>query len=208
VSRVGVVRPNGDGFVGTCPAHPDRKPSLAIAVGRDGRVLVHCHAGCSTEQVLAALDLRVEDLFPTGEHRNGATKRDVTAYQYTDETGTVLYEVVRFAPKDFRQRRPDGRGGWIWKLDGTRRVLYRLTEVQEGVRSGSWVFVVEGEKDADRLATLGLVATCNPGGAGKWRPEYAESLRGAKAAVVQITTSLGAGTRSTSRNRSLAWRSL
>jgi putative DNA primase/helicase len=193
LSRLGAVRPIGDGFIGSCPAHDDRKPSLAISEGHDGRALLHCHASCSTEQVLAALDLRVEDLFPPREHRNDSSKREVAAYPYTDETGELLYEVVRFAPKDFRQRRPDGRGGWIWKLGDTRRVLYRLPQILEGARSGRWVFVVEGEKDADRLAALGLIATCNPGGAGKWRPEYAETFRGAKVAVLRDNDTPGRG---------------
>src|SRR5262245_37261519 len=184
VSRVGTVRPNRDGFIGKCPAHDDRKPSLAISQGREVQVLVHCHAGCSIEQVCAALDLRLADLFPPKERGNGSTRREVAAYPYVDETGKLLYEVVRFAPKDFRQRRPDGQGGWLWKLNGTRRMLYRLPEVREGVTSDRWVFVVEGEKDADRLAALGVVATCNPGGAGKWRPEYAKTLHGAKVAML------------------------
>jgi len=184
VSRVGPVRPNGDGFFGRCPAHDDRKPSLAIRQGRKGQVLMHCHAGCSVEQVCTALDLRLADLFPPKERGNGSTRREEAAYRYVDETGKLLYEVVRFAPKDFRQRRPDGQGGFIWKLNGTRRVLYRLPEVREGITSDRWVFVVEGEKDADRLAALGVVATCNPGGAGKWRPEYAKTLHGAKVAVL------------------------
>jgi putative DNA primase/helicase len=103
VSRVGGVRLNGDGFIGRCPAHDDKKPSLAIRQGSDGQVLVHCHAGCSVEQVCAALDLRLADLFPPKGRGNGSTRREVAAYSYTDKAGKLLYEVVRYAPKDFRQ---------------------------------------------------------------------------------------------------------
>jgi putative DNA primase/helicase len=81
---------------------------------------------------------------------------------------------VRFQPKDFRQRQPDGKGGWIWNLDGARRVLYRLPEVLKA----QTVCVAEGEKDCDNLAKLGFVATTNPLGARKWRDEYSETLRG------------------------------
>jgi putative DNA primase/helicase len=82
---------------------------------------------------------------------------------------------VRFSPKDFRQRRPNGAGGWTWKLDGVRRVLYRLDKLP-GCET---VCVVEGEKDADALWHLGVPATTNAGGAGKWRPEYVQQFAAA-----------------------------
>src|SRR5690606_471494 len=82
------------------------------------------------------------------------------------------------------QRVPDGRGGWIWRLGDVRRVLYRLPDVVRAVREGRTVYVVEGEKDADRLASMGLCATTAPGGAGKWRDEYTEPLRGARVVVL------------------------
>ena len=90
----------------------------------------------------------------------------VTAYDYRDEGGTVLYQCVRFAPKDFRQRRPDG-AGWKWNLQGVRLVPYRLPDVLADDQDRP-VYLVEGEKDADALWTRGHVATCNPMGAGKW----------------------------------------
>ena len=71
----------------------------------------------------------------------------VASYPYEDERGDILFEMVRFDPKDFRQRRPDGHGGWDWKLDGVRRVPYWLPELTEAIASGNIVFVVEGEKD-------------------------------------------------------------
>jgi putative DNA primase/helicase len=92
-------------------------------------------------------------------------QRIVATYDYRDETGALLFQVVRYAPKTFRQRRPDGSGGWSWRVKGVRQVPYRLPELAE---RDAPVFVVEGEKDADRLASLGLVATCNAGGANKW----------------------------------------
>ena len=79
----------------------------------------------------------------------------------------MLFQVVRYAPKTFRQRCPDGHGGWSWRVRGIRQVPYRLPELL-GAALDVPVFVVEGEKDADRLASLGLVATCNAGGANTW----------------------------------------
>jgi 5S rRNA maturation endonuclease (ribonuclease M5) len=107
-----------------------------------------------------------------GGGRNGAGEI-VATYDYTDENGTVLFQCVRFQPKDFRQRQSDGSGGWIWNLEGVRRVLYRLPDVI----AAQTVCVAEGEKDADNLRSLGFTATTNPMGAGKWRSEYSETLR-------------------------------
>jgi len=77
-------------------------------------------------------------------------------------------------PKDFTQRRPDCKGGWIYSIKGVRRVLYYLPEILQA----SMVVLVEGEKDVDALRGLGIVATCNPGGAGKWSDEYTKKLEG------------------------------
>jgi hypothetical protein len=111
-------------------------------------------------------------------------RRIVATYDYTDERGTLLYQVVRYDPKDFRQRRPDGKGGWTWSLGDVRRVLYRLPQLVESAADGRPVFIVEGEKDADNLAGLGLVATTCAMGAGKWRPEYGEALAGRSVVIL------------------------
>jgi Protein of unknown function (DUF3631) len=100
----------------------------------------------------------------------------VTTYTYTDARGDSLFQVVRYDPKDFRQRHSDGRGGWIWNMKGVPRVLYRLPAIT-GLAPGSRVYVVEGEKAADELAALGLTATCSPMGANKWQSEYGACLR-------------------------------
>jgi hypothetical protein len=112
--------------------------------------------------------------------------RHVASYDYHDEGGRLLFQTARLFPKDFRQRRPDGNGGWIWNLGGVRRVLYRLPELLAAIKKApdEIVFVVEGEKDVDRLRELGAVATCNPMGASKWREEYTESFRGAETVCV------------------------
>jgi putative DNA primase/helicase len=91
------------------------------------------------------------------------TRRIVATYDYTDEFGQLLFQVVRYHPKDFRQRRPDGKGGWIWSVKGTRMVPFNLPALMDA----ETVYVVEGEKDALNLGRLGVVATTNPGGASK-----------------------------------------
>jgi hypothetical protein len=88
-----------------------------------------------------------------------------------------VFQVVRFDPKGFAQRRPDGAGGYKWNLDGIERVLYRLPELL-AADPDALIYLPEGEKDVDRLGDQGLVATTNPEGAGKWREEYTAALKG------------------------------
>ena len=111
------------------------------------------------------------------------TKEIVATYDYRDAVGKVLFQVVRFEGKDFRQRRPDGQGGWIWNLDSVQRVPYRLPELLQASKQ-DWVFITEGEKDVDRLVAEGLSATCNPGGALKWCDDYNRYFEGRLIAIL------------------------
>jgi hypothetical protein len=99
-----------------------------------------------------------------------SSSRSIEAtYDYRDEQGALLFQVVRFVGKDFRQRRPDNAdpSGWNWKLGETRRVLYNLPALL-AADPAELVLIVEGEKDADNLNRAGFLATTNPGGAKKW----------------------------------------
>ena len=118
-------------------------------------------------------------------HRNGH-RRIVTTYDYVDAHGVLVHQTVRLTPKAFRQRRPDPvtPGAWIWNLEGIELVLYHLPQVLAAMQRGETIYVVEGEKDAEALQALGLTATCNAMGAGKWRPSYSEALRDASVVVV------------------------
>lgn len=161
-----------------CPAHDDRIASLSICTGQDGRALVHCHAGCSTETVVTAMGITTKDLFPANS--NGFGKRVVVAiYDYRDLDGTLLYQVVRFKSKKFQQRRPVG-DGWDWSVKGIKRVPYRLPEL----KAADSIFITEGEKDADALQGIGLTATCNAGGAGKWPDELDQYFRPEQEVVI------------------------
>jgi AAA domain len=161
------LRTSGDGWTAKCPAHDDARSSLSIGRGAEGRWLLKCHAGCSFDAILTAAGLTRADILPN--RTNGRAL--VATYAYKDKTGALLYEVLRYAPKHFLQRAADGS----WSLKGVRRVLYRLPDLT----NRRTVYLTEGEKDADRLWTLGLPATCNCGGAGKWRAEYADQLKAA-----------------------------
>ena len=117
-------------------------------------------------------------------------RRIVQAYRYTDEAGNLLFEACRMEPKSFRQRQPDGRGGWNWSVKGVRQVPYRLPELVNA-KDGATVYIVEGEKDADRLAGIGLTATTNAGGAGKWRAEFADHFPGKRVAILPDNDTAG-----------------
>lgn len=182
---------SGAGWMARCPAHEDRVPSLSISEGREGRVLLKCQAGCALEAVLGGLGLTKRDLFDANGRGPGAPLRqEVAAYDYRDELDTLLYQVVRFLPKAFKQRRPDGHGEWIWNLHGVRRVLYRLPALLDR-SAGAPVWVVEGEKDADTLTRHGLAATTNACGVKNWRPEYSAALKGAHVIIVPDTDAPG-----------------
>jgi hypothetical protein len=163
------VRRRGDWHDAICPAHDDGRPSLSFKDGDRGLVVV-CHAGCTKPAILRRLGLTMSDLF----HERWSARKShiVTTYPYHDERGDLLYEVVRFEPKSFAMRRPDGAGGWVWNMNGVRLVAYRLPDLQ----GHETVFVVEGEKDADALAAVGLPATTSAWGAGSWKDRYAGQL--------------------------------
>jgi len=171
------ARPCQGGWMARCPAHDDRKPSLSISEC-EGGILVHCHAGCSQAEVIAALDAR--GLWPGAPRANNGGRTVVSEYVYRDENGRPLFRVCRTAAKDFYQQRFEG-GQWVNGLTRpTRRVLYNLPRVFKARA----VYLCEGEKDADAVGRLGLVGTTAPGGAGTWRPEYTESLRAKKVAIL------------------------
>jgi putative DNA primase/helicase len=171
----------GTAWMALCPAHKDRNPSLAIREV-DGKVLLHCHAGCNQLDIIAALKQR--GIWESGTSMDSSKPRKTIAatYQYTDQHGNVLYEIIRWdtTPKTFSQRYPDGHRGWIWKKH-PHQVLYHLPEVLEA----PIVFVVEGEKDVETLRAHGFVATTNAGGAkASWLPEFTEALRGREVIII------------------------
>jgi len=167
------VKRRGDRLNAQCPAHDDNSPSMSAAPGDSRDVILYCFAGCRPDDILHALNLKWTDF---GEPREGIEQ----AYDYTDADGTLRYQVVRKAGKKFLQRRPDGAGGWEWNLRGVEPLLYHLPDVANAARDGHPVYITEGEKDADRLRTEGVVATCNSGGAGKFPPSMIRHLAGVK----------------------------
>jgi 5S rRNA maturation endonuclease (ribonuclease M5) len=184
-----------------CPFHADRTPSMSVNVKTN---IWNCFAGCgggSVIDLLARLDgLSIADFMrgnsigsdapkpaPSSIFKSSAapkkrapvhpasskqSKEIECVYSYCNVVGKEVYQVVRYKPKDFRPRhKVDGE--WVYGLDGVERVLYHLPEIAQC----SAVWLVEGEKDADNLCKLGIIATTNAGGANGWLDSYAVSLR-------------------------------
>ncbi len=168
-----------------CPAHEDSNPSLSITRGDDGRVLVKCFAGCDSAEVVKALGLSQKDLFQRPSHQpkadrvknkektvysspEAAIERQVrergeptACYVYESREGEEELRVFRFDYTDAGKRSKDFRPvhridtGWVLGKPPGQLPLYRLPEVIKAER----VCVCEGEKAADRIRKLGLVAT-------------------------------------------------
>lgn len=167
------TRTNG-GYQYQCPVHTDNRASLSVSENDEtGRVLVYCHAGCSTYDVLTKLGLDWKDVFDKD-------RVPVTHYIYRSATGGPLYRVTRWEPKSFTQERY-ALGTWEPKLGDVQRVPYHLEEIANSTGN---VWVTEGEKDADTLRALGVTATTLVGGAGKWRDEYAPYFQARHVTIV------------------------
>jgi putative DNA primase/helicase len=158
----------GKEWMAHCPKHDDQHESLAI---NEEKEVYLCH-GCHWKGSFYKPSKRKQSL---------ATKKVIATYGYQDEAGNLLFQVLRYEPKEFRVRRLDGKGGWIWNIEGLDSVPYLLPDLLKG---NGPIFIVEGEKDADNLRSLGLVATTNPFGAGKWKPSYNRYLKGRELIIV------------------------
>ena len=165
----------GDEYRFRCPAHDDEHPSARYNSEKE---VWHCDA-CKSGGGYVDLCKRLGVPLPEDRSSQGQT-----TYDYRDAAGELAFQVVRTSSKGFRQRRPDGQGGWLWNLKGVDRVLYRLPSVLAAVKDGKSIWIAEGEKDADNLVALGLPATTNSGGAGKWQKSYGATLRGARIAIL------------------------
>jgi len=160
---VETTKKEGKNWIALCPFHPDQnRPNLYID---EEKGTYHCFA-CNKKGFLYNPNYR-----KSGDRYN---KNIVATYDYKDEQGNLLYQVVRFYPKNFSQRRPDGNNGWIWNLRGISPVLYLLPEL---IQSTNPVLIAEGEKDVDNLVKWGLTATTSPMGTGKWKVSYNKYLK-------------------------------
>lgn len=186
------VKRSGKGYSAQCPSHADAQNSLVVKAGTR-KTFLDCYAKvCSEDDICAALGITPQDLYfeayqdqqSNGKrpHGSNTAQRIVAVYQYTDEHGNLLYENVRFEPKDFRQRRFDESGKEIRNLDGIRRVPYRLPELINALREkpARFVLLTEGEKDCDNVRGLGFIASSFK----KWQPEFNQFITGANVVLL------------------------
>jgi len=173
----------GDEYKAVCPFHDDTDPSFNF---NDKKGTYYCQ-GCNRKGHIAHFYAKLHGLdtkrdFPKilkgiasdfGIPWQETKSKIVKTYDYLDLSGELLFQVCRMEPKDFRQRRPKGNGKWEWNLKGIQPVLYRLPEVI----THNEIIIVEGEKDADAVSSLGFCSTTCPMGAKKWKDHYSEALK-------------------------------
>ncbi len=170
IVSVEAKKKEGRYWIALCPFHPDKnRPNLYIDEEKEK---YHCFA-CNRKGFLYNPDYRK---LRYSYHRNIAA-----TYNYKDEKGNVLYQVVRYHPKGFSQRRPDGNDDWIWNMKGVNPVPYHLPEIIQSIEP---VMIVEGEKDVESLRRMGFIATTSPMGAGKWRESYNKYLKGKEVILI------------------------
>lgn len=186
-----------------CPAHGDTTNSLSVRDGDNGGTVVKCHTGCSAAEVVQAVGFTLSQICPelngsrSGKSKSGKLGTLVASYQYVDADDVLRYEACRFEKtvdgqrqKTFTQRKPNGKGGWIYKMTGVERIPYRLPGLVNG-DSTEPILIVEGEKHCDKLAELGFIATCNVGGAGKWLASYNQYLKGRDVVILPDNDDVG-----------------
>ena len=225
IERLEGVQKSSGGWIARCPAHGDSNPSLSVSESGN-RILVHCHAGCKPDEIVAAMGLKMKDLFtdsngrgdapnpdfaerrdggaaeraalgtgelsirPDGEgeakpkRKSGSHGKWVCDYDYVDESGKILYKASRHVKDDgsktfmIKHPDPESKFGWSYglKAAGIKRVPYRLDRVVAASKKGRQIIIVEGEKDVESVEkALGMVATCNVGGALKWGYDFPEN---------------------------------
>lgn len=169
LSKLEGVKQQPSGFSARCPAHEDKVASLSVNVGKEGGIVLKCHAGCQAADVVGAVGLTLKDLM--------GAPHITDIYVYTDDDGSELWRVERWAnPKDFRCR--------PGLPPPAQRKLYRAEALAWARERNEVVYIPEGEKDANRLAEMGFVSTTNVGGAGAWLPHYAQQVKGCHVVVI------------------------
>jgi hypothetical protein len=159
---------------------------LSIGRGTSGRALLKCHAGCAAEHIVAALGLTMGDLFSAngnGKRTGPSFGRMVGEYDYLDETARCSTKSFASTPRTSASASPTETEAGSGTSATRDRVLFRLPELIQADPAEP-VFIVEGEKDALSLASLGLIATTNVMGAGKWRSQYSEALRSRQVVIL------------------------
>ena len=174
-----VKRLKGESYQVRCPCHYDKKSSLTITADGD-KILMHCHAGCKTQDILYSVGLKMSDICnkpcthkKTWQERMGAE----AVYDYGS------YVKIRCRGKVIRYGRIEGGEFIAGMPEGTEKTIYNLEAFRREIEKGYPVYYAEGEKDVDNLAKIGLTA-CTAGGCGDWRSEFKKYFIGARLIIL------------------------
>ncbi len=188
------LKKQGQVFKALCPFHQEKTPSFSV---HPDKQIYKCF-GCNKSGDIFEFLIKNQGItfyeavkqvadragIEIGSNGSGNSNTLEPTYDYVDESGTLQYQSCRLSGKQFRLRKPDGSGGWIWNIRGVKPVMYRLPQVLEAVKKGRSIFIVEGEKDVHTLEFLGFVATTNSGGAGKWKLTFSTWLQNADVIII------------------------
>ena len=193
------IKGDGKEYSARCPAHNDRKNSLSVSQTTDGKILLHCHAGCTPEAVVSAMGFTMNDLFPEREGCQDGTKKtppergQVTdEYVYFDASGVPVLKKIRLEYSDGKSFYWQAFDGTSWK-NGRHGIIPPLFN-QNAIPNTRDVFIVEGEKDVLTMKRVGFTAISLPDGAGsKWREEYGPLFHGKEVYIIPDNDAAGAG---------------
>ena len=201
IERLLNVTQTTGGYKSECPicdkGNGKQHLSLTVRKTKDGKdyTSLKCWKGnCDGKDIMSAIGLTIADIYdnPTKADKPEKQKPVIVAtYDYKDEAGNIVFQAVRFNPKDFRQKRKDENGKEVWNLQGVKLVPYNLPALIANRTDKDTVYICEGEKDCNNINSLGLVATCNPMGAGKWKSSFNEYLKGFPVVIIADKDEVG-----------------
>jgi hypothetical protein len=209
-TTLGNAKKVGNGYLASCPVphhgqgNGDKNPSLSVTDGEDGNILFKCHGGCDQQSVFSTIkDMGLLPALPDRPEYLSNVRPIMPAipileneWVYTDENELPLFLKQRYKTfdakgKTYKTLRVMADGSRVGKLGDCRIVPYRLPEVQQAVAEGRAIYICEGEKAADALCSLGVVATTSHAGAGGWNQDLNQYFAGANVVVVPDNDTAG-----------------
>lgn len=211
-TTLGNAKKVGNGYLASCPVphhgqgNGDKNPSLSVTDGEDGNILFKCHGGCDQQSVFSTIkDMGLLPALPDRPEYLSNVRPIMPAipileneWVYTDENEIPLFLKQRYKTfdakgKTYKTLRVMADGSRVGKLGDCRIVPYRLPEVQQAVAEGRAIYICEGEKAADALCSLGVVATTSHAGAGGWNQDLNQYFTGSTVVVVPDNDAAGWG---------------
>lgn len=209
----GITAEHGTTFKCKCPNHDDKKSSLSVT-GLTDRIVIHCHAGCSTQDILKAMNLSMKDLFYNQINTSVVAKikyvnknkeckelsygpgnfvEDI--YDYYDDNNNYIFSKLRFQPKGEKKSLVYAvkRGDTYYAgkpNEVEAKALFNKNNFLEAIAKGEIVYLVEGEKDVRNLATIGIVAT-TAGSVTNWDKSFTKYFIGAEVVIIADNDKVG-----------------